>query len=380
MIVSESSEVVALGTSSRARFRFVFSPSAHWLDSSEDVRWDGFVAEHRYGLVYHVSAWKRVLETAFPHIRGRFLVLRDNDGRIQAGMPVYTVRSWLLGNRISSLPFSSFCDPLINSTGQFHLLLPELERERRRSRSGIIEVRATKTVPCLEGKAVQPSSTYKHHYLSLERNLDEIFQGFANSSIRQKIRQAERAGVVVEEHTDEDGLRICHSILASTRTRHSLPVLPFSFFQAMGQWLRPQHLKVFLAYQGGKPVAFHLILRFRNMWISEYSGNTDEALNGVNQILYWDSIQRAHADGATTFSFGRTSSSNEGLLSYKRRWAPEEEDTVEFTLAPRTGSEKWARRKPREQSQSYTLMRRILAKAPRPVSRLIGNYCYRHLG
>ncbi len=296
-------------------------------------------------------------------------------------MPVYTVKSWLLGNRISSLPFSSFCDPLIASTAQFNLLLPELERERRRTRGGAVEVRATKTVPYLEGTAAEPSSTYKHHYLPLGRDLDEIFQSFANSSIRQKIRQAERAGVVVEERNDEEGLRICHSILTLTRTRRSLPVLPYPFFQAMGQWLRPQHLKVFLAYQGGKPVAFHLILRFRDMWISEYSGNTDDALNGVNQILYWDSIKRAHADGATTFSFGRTSSSNEGLLSYKRRWAPEEEDLMEFTLAGRTGrGEKWARKKPREHSFGYTLMRKVLANAPPPVSRLIGNYCYRHLG
>ena len=73
-----------------------------------------------YGLVYHLSAWKNVLHTAFPHIRGGFLALRDREsGRIQAGMPVYTVKSWLLGRHVSSLPFSSFCDPLITSADEF---------------------------------------------------------------------------------------------------------------------------------------------------------------------------------------------------------------------------------------------------------------------
>ena len=61
----------------------------HWLSPDERGEWDAFVTRHPLGLVYHLSAWQRVLESAFRHIRGRFLVLRDGGGQIQAGLPVY---------------------------------------------------------------------------------------------------------------------------------------------------------------------------------------------------------------------------------------------------------------------------------------------------
>jgi hypothetical protein len=367
---------------SKVHSRVAASSSVQWLGPHEDTEWDAFVADHPFGLVYHLSAWKNVLHSAFPHIRGGFLVLRDGgSGRIQAGMPVYTVKSWLLGRRISSLPFSSFCDPLVTSAEQFSMLLPELEALRKRSKSRLVEVRSSRTGEHLEESSLERSSTYKHHYLFLNDDLDELFRRFSKSSVRQKIQQAERAGVTVEKRDDEQGLKICHTILAATRSRRALPVLPFSFFRAMGEFLRPQHLKIFLAYQAGKPVAFHLILRFSDLWISEYSGNTDEAQNGVNQLLYWETIKAAHAAGAKTFSFGRTSATNEGLLSYKRRWAPVEEDLAEFSLYPNTGSAaKEGAKTSRENSLAYRLTQLVLSKAPDPISRAIGNYCYRHLG
>ena len=98
------------------------SLTAHWLLPDETAEWDAFVARHPLGLVYHLSAWTRVLETAFPHIQGRFLVLKDGaDGSIRAGLPVYTVKSWLLGRRVISVPFASFCDPLVSSAAEFDL-------------------------------------------------------------------------------------------------------------------------------------------------------------------------------------------------------------------------------------------------------------------
>jgi hypothetical protein len=380
VIMSSDSCVASSGSGVAVRMRFVAPPVAEWLRPENDAQWDAFVERHPLGLVYHSSSWKKVLESSFPHIRGQFLALRNpQDKKMVAGLPVYTVNSWLLGRRISSVPFASFCDPLIASENEFNLLLPDLCVLRETTKSRLVEVRSTRTQPQLSECGLSASSSYKHHYLSLHRNLDEIFTGFAKSSIRQKLQLAEKAGVIVEERGDDESLKICHSILAATRSRRSLPVLPYAFFQSMGQHLGRKHLKVFLALQEGKPVAFHLILKFRDMWISEYSGNSDEAMNGVNQLLYWETMKRAHADGAATFSFGRTSTTNEGLLSYKRRWAPTEEDLTEFTY-PAEAKSGEGNSKPRESSLSYHFMRGLLSKAPTPLSQMIGNYCYRHLG
>ena len=357
-------------------------PTVHWLSAHQEAEWDDFVTSHPLGLVYHLSAWRRVLEDAFPHIRGQFLVSRNGaDGRIHAGLPIYTVASWLLGNRVSSVPFASFCDPLISSAEDFRQLLPELEGLHQRTKSRRLEVRVNKLVDQLSQSPLLRSSGYKHHYLSLEKSNEELLSSFAKSSIRQKMTKASKEGVTVEEREDEGGMDICHSILEETRSRLALPVLPYQFFQAMRRWLWPKHLKVFVGMQQGKPVAFHLILKFKDLWISEYSGDSSQAMSGVNQLVYWETMKRAKQQGATCFSFGRTSATNEGLLAYKRRWSPVEEDLAEFSLAA-PGQDKEAESKPRarEDSAAYKLVRLVLAKAPKPVYRMIGDYCYRHLG
>jgi CelD/BcsL family acetyltransferase involved in cellulose biosynthesis len=355
-------------------------PRIEWLDRSADAEWDAFVKQSPLGLVYHLSAWRRVLTEAFPHIDGRFLVLRSRvGGEIVAGLPVYTVKSWLLGNHVSSLPYATFCDPLIESAEQFGVLLRELEPIRWRDRNRFIEIRSTKTSGLLTQLPLIARSNYKHHYLRLNRSAEALFATFAKSSVRQKATKASRDGVIVEEQEGKSALRACYAILSDTRARLSLPVLPFRFFEAMRRHLAPGQLKLLVALQQGKPVACHLILRFKGTWISEHSGSNDEANSGVNQLLYWETIKRAIEDGAKIFSFGRTSATNEGLLSYKRRWSPIEEDLFDFTLSGERQNVADSL-KAREHSASYRMVRFILARAPRPLYRAIGAYCYRHVG
>ncbi len=341
--------------------------------------WDAFVQSSTVGVIYHLSAWRRILSEAFPHIRGTVLALRERaDGPIVAGLPVYTVRSWLLGNHVSSVPYATFCDPLIETAEQLERLLRELEPMRRRDRNRFVEIRSTKMSGLLARSGLCGRANYKHHYLRLDRAPDALFASFSKSSIRQKATKATREGVSVEEREGEDALRTCHAILSDTRARLSLPILPYRFFKAMERHLAPRHMKLLFAVHDGKPVACHLILVFKDTWISEHSGSVDAADSGVNQLLYWETIKRAVEDGASIFSFGRTSVTNEGLLSYKRRWNAVEEDLVDFSLQPDGCNADSLTA--REHSAAYKLVRSMLARAPRPLYKAIGAYCYRHLG
>jgi lipid II:glycine glycyltransferase (peptidoglycan interpeptide bridge formation enzyme) len=279
---------------------------------------------------------------------------------------------------VTSIPFASFCDPLVSSVQEFEQLLPEVRSLHLRAKSRRLNIRAHKLAALLAESSLERRSSYKHHYLSLEKSNEELLGSFAKSSIRQKMTKAGKEGVTVNERNDEAGMEICHSILEETRSRLALPVMPYSFFQAMRRWLCPKHLKVFVAMQHDKAVAFHLVLKFKELWISEYSGDSKQAISGVNQLLYWETIRRAKAEGATCFSFGRTSATNEGLLAYKRRWNAVEEDLAEFSLAANQAAEE--PRRSREHSAAYRAVRLVLAKAPKPLYRMIGDYCYRHLG
>jgi len=356
--------------------------AAQWLTKDQELEWDSFVLQHRFGSVYHTTDWKKVVEQAFPHIRGRLLVLRDADsGRILAGLPVYHVSSWLLGSRLVSIPFATVCDPLVTTSGEWAALTPELERERTRTGNKKLVIRAA-----LHAGPSPPSfdshSHFRHHVLPLDTDFEALCRCFDKHSVRQKARKARRAGVSIRQRNDKIAMAISDALLATTRRRLSLPPMPSRFFASMQNNLRAEHLKIFLAYQNEKPIACHIVLAFKDAWISEYSANADGAISGVNQLLYLETIRQACAAGARTFSFGRTSDTNEGLLSYKRRWATLEENLTDYTLRENRGNARpdAERVTSPQTSRLYVLCKRAIAKVPAPVSRMMGNFCYRHLG
>jgi len=351
--------------------------SVQWLSESHDDEWDAFVSAHPLGLVYHLSAWKRVLEDAFGHIRGQVVILRDGqNGQIAAGVPVYTVRSWLLGTRTVSVPFATFCDPLVSTAHDFLQLVPAMRSLADASGSRRLEIRSRRMADSLGQARLPVGVRYKHHYLPLDRSPEALFASFAKTPVRQRVNQARRAGVVVEERSDEEGVRICHAILVETRRRLLLPPMPCAFFQAMRRHLGSGRFGVWIARQNGQPVGALIAVRFKQLWTVEYSGNAASATPGVNQLLYWETIRRAAATGATHFSFGRTSINNTSLMTYKRRWATIEEDLVDFVPHGRVSP----RPRERHQSAAYRVLKLLLDKSPTPVTELIGDFCYRHLG
>jgi CelD/BcsL family acetyltransferase involved in cellulose biosynthesis len=356
--------------------------STEWLSQHQHSEWDTFVQRHASGTVYHTTEWKKALEQAFPHIRGRFLALREkNSGQLLGGLPVYHVRSWLLGRRLVSIPFATVCDPLVTTLEEWNALAPELERECQTTRSKKMEIRAVLTpghLPSSFGRR----SLFKHHSLPLDIGFEALRLRFDKQSVRQKAEKARKAGVVIEERNDRTAMAISHALLAMTRRRLSLPPMPYRFFEAIHNNLRAEHLKIFLAYQNSQAIACHIVLIFRDQWISEYSANADGAISGVNQLLYLETIRQACAQGAQRFSYGRTSTDNEGLLSYKRRWGTVEEKLTDYTLR-RTGAPKLQVKGSAaslRDSRLYNVCKQAIARTPMPVCKLIGNFCYRHLG
>ena len=310
------------------------------------------------------------------------MVLRDVDsGQIRAGLPVYKVKSWLLGNRMVSVPFATVCDPLVATLEEWGALASELEKECRRTKCKQIEIRALLS-PAQLPPAFQSKSLFRNHMLTLDADFDSLRARFDKHSVRQKAEKARRASVSVEERSNVEGVRISHSLLAETRRRLTLPPMPYRFFAAMQNNLCPEQMKIFLAFQDSKPVACHLVLIYKDQWTSEYSANADGAMSGVNQLLYLETIRQACAAGARRFSYGRTSINNPGLMSYKLKWGTKESILTDYTLRcdQRVQQETVQGAAPTEDSRAYILCKRVIAGSPLSVCKIIGEFCYRHLG
>lgn len=359
------------------------SSPATWLQPGEEREWDEFVATHPLGLIYHTSAWQRVLQGAFPHIQGRFLVLRGADGRIQAGLPVYRVHSWLLKDRTVSVPFATICEPLVSSREQSLLLWPAIEEMARQNRSKRVEIRARSPQAANLPEAMSVGRTYWHHYIVLDKPPEKLLRTFHDSCIRRRMRKAEADGVTCAEDNSEQGLHELYQTMVSTRIRLLLPPMPFAFFQAMVRELVPRYGSIYLSRRNGKTMGAMLAIKYKGLWMSEYSGHQESAPAGSDQLLYWHVIQQAQQSGATVFSFGRTSLDNEGLVLYKRRWGTTEEMLADYFFDPRAARQPAPAAEaaaPRPLPHAVYSAARLMQYLPVNLQRTFGNFCYRHLG
>ncbi|HET7103731.1 MAG TPA: GNAT family N-acetyltransferase [Terracidiphilus sp.] len=352
----------------------------NWLTPEEHGAWDAFVARHPMGSVYQLSSWHRVLETAFRHIRGRFLVLRDESGQIQAGLPVYQVKSWLLKNRTVSIPFASVCDPLVSSREEFALLWREIEKISRSHKSKRVEIRTRWASRDFLPTEMTIGAKCMHHYLPLNKSTTELFRSFHDSCVRRRVKRAQQAGAVIEERQDEESLRAFHAIMVATRRRLSLPPMPYAFFEAMFRCLVPNHAKLYMVVHRGQAVGGALFLNFKGEWTAEYSGHADEAPPGADQLVYWHAIQQAHDNGARSFSFGRTSLDNGGLLEYKRRWATVEEELTDYVWYPGHAPAWTDRSSQTTRGSMRAAIQQLLRHSPSAVQKAIGDFSYRHMG
>jgi hypothetical protein len=338
--------------------------------------WDRFVEQHPLGLLFHASLWQKTLEDAFAHIKGHTIVLREREtGKIRAGIPIYSVNSWLLGRRLISIPFASLNGLLLDSCSDFTQILPGLMGLLDHSRRPRIELRAVCNPKELGEHSFASTPPSKHHFVQLNRSPDEIYASFSRTAIRRVISKGLKMGVQMKTTTSFNDLRVFYDLFVQTRRRLSLPPIPFVFFESIFTHLAPKHLTLVLAYQNGNPIGAVLGLKFKSHFFLEYSGELDAARNsGVNQLLYWFAMKQAIEEGYKIFSFGRTSPSNLGLIQYKRHWGTVEEDLPTFILSPRVTTRSLAR----ESSVAYRMAAFLAGKAPMPFFHLLGRFCFTH--
>lgn len=348
-----------------------------WLPDRDLPAWDRLVERHPQGVVYHTSHWKRALETAFPHIRGEILALRrTGTGEIVGGLPVYHVRSWILGTRRVSIPYASICDPLVTTGVELGRLLDELKLGSGQGEEGGLELRTWRTpADFFPGTPVVERAL--HHVVDLTPGPDDIFRRFSRTAVRRMVSKGTKAGLQVVEGRSAAEWAEFYRLLTASRRCLGLPALPSRFFDEIRKQLPEANRVLYLALRDGHPVAGALSLKSPQVFILEYSGEENLGNGtGAGQMVYWESMRRACAEGCRWFSFGRTSFDNTGLAAYKRHWATVEEEMISYG----PGQRQTSRKSVAGSSKTRQLIGAVSRHAPAAAYRLISDFCYRHWG
>ena len=339
----------------------------------DDPRWAEHARGHPDATVFHHPRWAQLLADCYGY-EARICAAADGDGRVVAGIPLLFVTSRLTGRRAVGLAYTDFCPPL-GTTDRLGdrpsadgSLVAALDDLRRREQWPRVEVRWD-----LPGEGVHAGERVLRHTTRLSEDADAVFATFKKTRVKQPIRQAREAGVVVRTSTDWDAVRAYYDLHLRTRRRLGVPAQPLRFFRLVWERLVAGGLGfVGLAYDGSRLVAGGVFLRWNGVTTYKFGASEADAWRlHPNHLLLWDAIQRVCAEGDRLFDWGRTELAHEGLRRFKSGWADEQEVTYSVLAdEPPSGG-------PR---RGEAVLAKVIQRSPVWVSRAIGKALYGHFG
>jgi hypothetical protein len=94
------------------------------IDPTQYAGWDELLLSTSGSSFFHTSSWAKVLKEAYDYSPKYFTEI--DGGQISTLIPIMEVRSFLTGCRGVSLPFTDYCEPIVDGGIQFEDLLPDI--------------------------------------------------------------------------------------------------------------------------------------------------------------------------------------------------------------------------------------------------------------
>lgn len=288
------------------------------VEPATDLMWRRLVEEHRSD-VFHSPSWISALGDTYDFdLRAAMLV--DGDSQPTAGI-VYAEIHDFLDPRIVSLPFSDFCDPIVEDAADWNVLVEDLLVAGHR-----VGFRCLHNEVPLSDPRLQPVETLGWHCIDLTEDSEQIWSRLAPTA-RRAVRRARNQGVVVREAGSVEDLRSFFDLhLRVRKLKYQLLAQPYRFFQSIwDRFVEPGNGWLLLAEHEGTVIGGVMFLRWKDSVYYKFNASDPDALNmRPNDLVLWEGIERAQAEGARRLDFGVSDWDQEGLLRYKRKYASEE--------------------------------------------------------
>ena len=235
----------------------------------------------------------------------------------------------LRGRRILTLPFSDYCDPLVDSTQHWQSLVNPILDLGAPVRFRTLRSESPKNDPRFN---LTGSSLW--HSADLRRSEEQIWASLRDNA-RQNIRKAERGGVVVREGRTLEDVRTFYRMHSNLRKeKYRMFAQPFSFFEHIhAAFSGDDKLVVLLAEYDGVAIAGILFIIHGETIYYKFNASADTALR-PNDLLVWTGIKLGQRLGVARLDFGVSDIDQPGLVRFKRKFATEEQTVTYMSWLP----------------------------------------------
>jgi len=339
------------------------------INPLEYAQWDDLVISTQDYTFFHSSSWARVLCESYHYIPAYFTLFDHN--KLLVLLPVMEVKSILTGLRGVSLPFTDYCNPIIDESIPFQDLFYHISAYGKKCGWKYLEIRGGNSF----SPNTTPSSSYLGHILDLSKKEEQIFSSLRDST-RRNIKKAISEGVEAKLCNTKESIKEFYRLNCMTRKQHGLPPQPISFFEKVYDHIISKGLGfVMLASYEKQNIAGAIFFHFGEKALFKYgASNHKYQLLRANNLVMWEAIKWYNQNNYKSMCFGRTEAENEGLRRYKTGWGTKER-IIKYYRYDLTKNTFVADVSPR--AASY---KRIFQKTPIPFLRLVGLIMYRHMG
>lgn len=295
-----------------------------------DPRWEAFVKSRPDSLIYHHPVWLQVLEEAFNY-QPINLACEDSNGELHGIFPLFYMQGLLAGRQFSSLPRTPVAGPLAHHEQAIALLVREAVERARAEKGTRLQLKLlSNTLDGLVDDIV--GVPWRETYvLELPERPELIRIGNSRNHARIKwsVNKATRLGVEVRRAETDQELQAWYKLYLETMRWASVPPRPYNFFEVAWKQLRPHGLlRLLLAYhsEGGRTrlLAGSFLLMYSQTVFYAFAGWRREDLSlRPNDVLQWQAIHDACADGYRYYDFGEVTRDNQGLAEFKGKWGAE---------------------------------------------------------
>lgn len=344
-------------------------PGFSILYDLQDKRIIPFLLQNKRASVYHHPAWLKGIQMTFNH-RAFYLIEEDENNNIIGLIPFVNINSVFTGNRLVSLPFSTYCDPLI-SEKKIPSAINFLQ-----SKSGSKIKIDFRTLSSLNSSLnnFSSKSEYTTHILKLGDSEQSTFDSFHPTSVRASIRRADKNKLEFIIQNDEQGLKVFYALEVKLRKRLALPPLPFSFYKNVFDELNKFGLiSIPIIKKQDLIIAAGFIIKFKDTVYLEYTASDRDYKNFYpNHKLFWEIIRTAQAQNVSYVDFGRTAIDNEPLIVFKEKWNAQRHN-IWHSIYPDPG---FIKEKNKNLRSFLTIINKYL---PETLLKIQGSILYPHL-
>jgi hypothetical protein len=281
------------------------------------------------------------------------------------------VNSFLTGKRGVSLPFTDYCDPIMNGNFRFNDLLNDVIAYGKKCGWKSLELRGRNSLYPLTSSSL----TYLGHILNLSDKEDQIFSSFRDST-KRNIKKANKEGVKVKIFHSLESVKEFYRLNSITRKHHGLPPQPYLFFKKVYDRIIHKNLGfIVLAFFQDKPIAGGVFFHFGEKAAYKYGASDLQYQHlRANNLVMWEAIKWCCQNGYKSLCFGRTGFDNQGLVQFKSGWGTTEQQIKYYRYDLNKGSFVPG------SSKVTGFHNKIFRNLPLPILNRIGSILYRHVG